>query len=62
MVERRIQIDRRRRSRSGRRATDPSPTDIASVDIGREITLLRQVIERLIDAVQTLTAKYTKQE
>ena len=62
MVERRIQIDRRRRSRSGRRATDPSPTDIPSADIGREITLLRNVIERLIDAVQTLTAKYTKHE
>ena len=54
MPERRNQVDRRA-TRFGRRSSDPRH-DTTAMEIRGELLRLHNVIERLVDAVQTLTA------
>jgi hypothetical protein len=59
MPERRKETDRRRATRSGRRSGDPRDEPTVS-EIRFELARLHKVIERLVDAVQSLTGALRK--
>jgi len=52
--------DRRRVTRKGRRATDVQPFEIACLEMARELSRVKTVLQTLIDAVQALTGSQTK--
>ena len=57
MHERRVISDRRQKTRSGRRHSDPRPEDRASSDeTQREFGQPKTVINKLLDDVQAFTA------
>jgi hypothetical protein len=65
-MEKRRQSDRRRVSRSGRRATDPHPEPLL-IETRREVAQLKdvvarlkEVVQKLADALQALTASRRK--
>jgi len=57
-MERRQIPDRRRVTRSGRRATDPH--DVSVTTIRQELERLDTLIQRLVDMIQALTATLRK--
>ena len=65
-MEQRRTPDRRRRSRNGRRATDPRPETIdieARQEVARltvVVARLKKAVQKLADAVQALTASRRK--
>ena len=59
--ERRATPDRRRKPLSGRRDSDPTAEDRELADETRqELGRVKTVLQRLVDAVQTLTATFRK--
>jgi hypothetical protein len=61
MMERRVTADRRQKTRSGRRHSDPQPENRTSSDeTRRELAQLKTVIGKLLDEVQALTATVRK--
>ena len=61
MIERRVIADRRQKTRSGRRHSDPQPENRTSSDeTRRELAQLKTVIGKLLDEVQALTATVRK--
>ena len=59
-MEKRGTVADRRRIRNGRRATDVDTAENACVEMTRELSRLKTVLQTLIDAVQGLTASQTK--
>ena len=60
-MDKRRQPNRRRRrvSRNGRRARDPHPESIA-IETRQEVARLKAIVQKLVDAVQALTASRRK--
>jgi hypothetical protein len=58
--EKRKSPERRRLTRSGRRASDPQPNLCICLETRKEVARLSAVVQILTDAVQALTAAQKK--
>jgi hypothetical protein len=61
-MDRRSTLDDRRVAVNGRRAIDAPPAENPCVEMIRELSRLKTVLQTLVDAVQALTGSQTKHE